>query len=332
MESVIFVKTHHMKKSVLFLVLLALATACVSSKKFKALEAQQKVCAEELEKMKQSNQDYEIKVKELKSTVDALQKEANALKADTSKLGISVRTLSRELGKSMKELDELTKTFEKYKSTGAKEASVLQKQLEQKNVELQKKSEALVTLESELKAKQKLLEEREQRVNELEELLKRQEDALNTLKKKVTDALIGFENQGLKVEQKNGKIYVSMEAKLLFKSGSIVVEADGKSALLQIGKALENETDLEIVVEGHTDTDKLSSAAIPRNNWELSVLRATSVVDILLANSKMNPARIVAAGRSEFQPVDPSDKAKNRRIEIIISPNLDELFDIISKD
>ena len=328
----IFVKTHYMKKSVLFFILLALASACVSSKKFKALEAQQKICAEELEKMKQSNQDYEAKVKELQSSVDVLKKEASTLKSDTTKLGTTLRTLSRELSKSMKELDELAKTFEKYKSTGAKEASVLQKQLEQKNIELQKKSEELVSLEAELKTKQKLLEEREQRVNELEELLKRQEDALKALKKKVTDALIGFENQGLKVEQKNGKIYVSMEAKLLFKSGSIVVEAEGKSALLQIGKALESESDLEIVVEGHTDTDKLSSAVIPRNNWELSVLRATSVVEILLANSKMNPTRIVAAGRSEFQPVDPADKAKNRRIEIIISPDLDELFDIISND
>jgi chemotaxis protein MotB len=321
-----------MKKSILFFVLLALASACVSSKKFKALEAQQKICAEELEKFKQSNQDYEAKVKDLQATVEALKKETSTLKSDTTKLGTTVRTLSRELSKSMKELDELTKTFDKYKTTGAKEASALQKQLEQKNIELQKKSEELVSLEAELKTKQKLLEEREQRVNELEELLKRQEDALKALKKKVTDALIGFENQGLKVEQKNGKIYVSMEAKLLFKSGSIVVEAEGKSALLQIGKALETESDLEIVVEGHTDTDKLSSAAIPRNNWELSVLRATSVVEILLANSKMNPTRIVAAGRSEFQPVDPADKAKNRRIEIIISPDLDELFDIISND
>jgi chemotaxis protein MotB len=99
---------------------------------------------------------------------------------------------------------------------------------------------------------------------------------------------------------------------------------------LQIGKALENEKELEIVVEGHTDTDKLSSPTFPRNNWELSVLRATSVVQILLANSAMNPERIVAAGRSEYQPVDPSDKAKNRRIEIIISPNLNALFDLIS--
>jgi len=169
-------------------------------------------------------------------------------------------------------------------------------------------------------------------VNELEQLLKRQEDALKLLKKKVTDALIGFENQGLKVEQKNGKISVSLEAKLLFKSGSIVVESQGKNALMQIGKALESEKDLEIVVEGHTDTDKLSSTSFPRNNWELSVLRATSVVEILFANSTMLPSKIVAAGRSEYQPVDLNDKAKNRRIEIIISPNLDELFDIISKD
>lgn len=102
-----------MKKSVLFFVLLALASACVSSKKFKALEAQQKICAEELDKMKQSNQDYEAKVKELQSNVDALKKEASSLKLDTAKLGSSLRTLSRELSKSMKELDELTKTFEK---------------------------------------------------------------------------------------------------------------------------------------------------------------------------------------------------------------------------
>jgi chemotaxis protein MotB len=95
---------------------------------------------------------------------------------------------------------------------------------------------------------------------------------------------------------------------------------------------LENEKELEIIVEGHTDTDKLVSASHPKSNWELSVLRATSVIDILLTNSKMNPAQLMAAGRSEFHPVDPNDKAKNRRIEIIISPNLNELFDIINKD
>ena len=328
--SLIFVKTKIMRTFVMFFTVIALATACVSSKKFKALEAQQKLCAEELAQLKKNNQDTEQKLKELQTTLNGLIKETTQLKADTTRLGSSVRTLSRELSSAMAELDDLTKTFDKYKTNGAKEASLLLKELEQKNIELQRKSEDLISLEAELKNKQKLLEEREQRVNELEELLKRQEDALIALKKKVTDALVGFENQGLKVEQKNGKIYVSMEAKLLFKSGSVVVEAEGKNALLQIGKALENEKELEIVVEGHTDTDKLNSASIPRNNWELSVLRATAVVEILLANSSLNPIQIVAAGRGEFQPVDLNDKAKNRRIEIIISPDLDELFDIIS--
>ena len=312
--------------------LLGVLSACVSSKKFKALEAKQRLCAEELDQYKLSSANLESKVKHLEMSLDSLNQNIANLRSDTAKLGSSFRGLSQELANSIKELNDLTKTFDRYKATGQKETSTLQKQLEQKTLELQKKSEALVSLESELKAKEKLLKEREQRVNELEQLLKRQEDALNLLKKKVTDALIGFENQGLKVEQKNGKIYVSMEAKLLFKSGSIVVENEGKKALLQIGKALENEKDLEIVVEGHTDTDKLNSATFPRNNWELSVLRATSVVEILLANSKMLPSKIVAAGRSEYQPVDINDKAKNRRIEIIISPNLDELFEIISKD
>lgn len=311
---------------------LILLSACVPSKKYKELLQKEKVCSEELAKYKQSSSDFEAQGKDLKLSLDMLTKERGELRKDTTELGEALRITSADLALKKNQLDQLQKAFDKYKASGAKETGALQKQLEAKTVELQKKSEDLVTLESELQAKQKLLEEREQRVNELEEMLKRQDDALKALKTKVANALVGFENKGLKVEQKNGKIYVSLEAKLLFKSGSIVVEAEGKGALVQIGKALENEKDLEIVVEGHTDTDKLSSATFPRNNWELSVLRATSVVDILLANSKMNPIKIVAAGRSEFLPVDPSDKAKNRRIEIIISPDLDALFEIISNN
>ena len=152
------------------------------------------------------------------------------------------------------------------------------------------------------------------------------------LKARVANALRNFENQGLTVVQKNGKIYVSLEAKLLFNSGSTKVEEEGKAALVELAKVLETERDLEIVVEGHTDTDKLTSSVSPKNNWELSVLRATAVVELMLANSNMSPAQVMAAGRSEFHPVDPNDKTKNRRIEIIISPNLNELFEIISNE
>jgi chemotaxis protein MotB len=123
-----------------------------------------------------------------------------------------------------------------------------------------------------------------------------------------------------------------MEAKLLFASGSTLVEPNGKKALIELAKVLEQEKELEVIVEGHTDTDKLVSPNHPKSNWELSVLRATSVIDIILTNSKISPKQLIAAGRSEFHPVDVNDKAKNRRIEIIISPNLVELYDIINKD
>ena len=149
------------------------------------------------------------------------------------------------------------------------------------------------------------------------------------MKDKVAAALTGFTDKGLTVEQKNGKVYVSMEAKLLFPSGSTKVDSKGKEALVKLAKALEGVSDLEIVVEGHTDTDKMSSSSHPKNNWELSVLRATAVVEIMMANSTITPQILSASGRSEYHPVDPSDKAKNRRIEVIITPNLDELFKII---
>lgn len=319
-----------MKSLFLLVFSCSVLVSCVSAKKFKALEAKEKACSEELAKKTLSSNDFETKWKEVKSKLDLSSKEVTQLKTDTSLLGEENRSKNQEYNLLKKDYDQLEASFEKYKNLGSKEMSSLQNKLEEKSEELQKKSEELLALEKELKAKQLQLEEREQKVNELQELLDRQENALKSLKKRVTDALIGFENKGLKIEQKNGKIYVSMDAKLLFKSGSIVVENEGKNALLQIGKALENEKELEIVVEGHTDTDKLNSATFPRNNWELSVLRATSVVQILLANSAMNPERIVAAGRSEYQPVDVADKAKNRRIEIIISPNLNALFDLIS--
>jgi len=198
-------------------------------------------------------------------------------------------------------------------------------------LELQRKEDALATLESELATKSRLLVEREQRVNELEELIQRKDEAVKALKTKVANALKGFENKGLTVIQKNGKIYVSLEAKLLFNSGSTFVEAEGKKALIDLAKVLETEKEVEIIVEGHTDTDKFTSPNSPKNNWELSVLRSTAVVEIMTSNSKVNPAQLMAAGRSEYIPVDTKDKAKNRRIEIIISPNLNELFEIIKR-
>jgi chemotaxis protein MotB len=315
-----------------FFIVLLLLSACVPAKKYKDLLEREKVCSEELAKFKKSSGEYEALSKDLQTKFANASRDLSKLIQDTTALGSKYRLLLRDYNIIDGEYKSLEKSFDKLKNLSARETAELQNQLEAKNNELQIKEDALLKLDQELKEKQRLLIEREKRVNELEEAIRKKEAAVQLLKAKVANALRGFENKGLSVVQKNGKIYVSLEAKLLFKSGSTFVEEEGVRALVELGKALESEKDLEIIVEGHTDTDKLNSSTSPKNNWELSVLRATSVVQILLNNSNMTPSQIMAGGRGEFLPIDESDKAKNRRIEVIISPNLNELFEIISNE
>lgn len=309
----------------------ALVFSCVPAKKYNELVAREKAASEELAKYKQSSLDFEAKLQDLNLKSEAMKKDIAQLKKDTTKLGSDYRFMQAQYDLMVMENEANERKIEQMRLAGAKETAGYQADIEAKNQELIRRELALKNLEAELGNKSKLLEEREQRVTELEEMIKRKDDAMKSLKTRVATALKGFENKGLTIVEKNGKIYVSLEAKLLFPSGSTAVEAEGKKALVELAKVLESEKDLEIIVEGHTDTDKLTSLTHPKNNWELSVLRATSVVEIMTANSKMNPAQLMAAGRSEYHPVDTKDKAKNRRIEIIISPNLNELFEIINQ-
>jgi chemotaxis protein MotB len=309
-----------------------LITSCVPIKKYNELLAKEQACSEELEKYKNSALDCDGKLKDAEANLLTSKEKISQLVKDTASLGLKIRDLSTQKAKLNTEKESLNAELEKLRDKGAKQTATLQAELDAKNLELQRKEDELLLLEAELKKKEELLAEREQRVNELEELLKRKDEAAQLLKSKIASALKGFENQGLTVIEKDGKIYVSMEAKLLFASGSTAVEANGKKALIELAKVLELEKEIEIIVEGHTDTDKLISNAHPKSNWELSVLRATAVVDILITNSKVNPAQLMAAGRSEFHPVDASNKAKNRRIEIILSPNLNELYELINQD
>ena len=196
--------------------------------------------------------------------------------------------------------------------------------------ELQEREDRLNRLERDLNEKSALLEARSQRVEELESLLAARERAAEALRARLAEALLGFQGKGLNVEQRNGKVYVSMEAQLLFPSGSAQVDPMGREALVGLAEVIAEQSDLEIVVEGHTDTDQVRSTSIPRNNWELSVLRATAVVGILLENPQVDPSMLSASGRSEYHPVDANDKAKNRRIEVILAPNLDSLYQLIS--
>ena len=311
--------------------LVLLISSCVPANKYNELVEKEKLCSEELNKYKTSALNAQAEAADFKSKHSLLTKQVSQLKSDTTKLGADYRTMYAKYAKLAQINESLETTYNKLRLTGAKESAHLHSDLESKQIELQKKEDALLKLEKELLEKQALLVEREQRVNELETIIREQDEATQLLKSKVANALKGFANKGLKVEEKNGKIYVSLEAKLLFNSGSTSVETEGQEALIDLAKVLETEKDLEMIVEGHTDTDKMAGTKHPKNNWELSVLRSTSVIEIMLANSDINPTQLMAAGRSEFIPVDPNDKAKNRRIEIIISPNLNALYEIIGR-
>jgi len=174
---------------------------------------------------------------------------------------------------------------------------------------------------------------REKRLKEVEEVLRKRDEATNQLKEKLQKALLGFTASGLTVEIKNGKVYVSLMDKLLFPSGSIIIDEKGKQALAQLAKVLKEQPEINIAVEGHTDNQKVNNLGQIKDNWDLSVLRSTSVVRYLTDVEKVESVRMTATGKGEFQPLGPNTgadgRSKNRRIEIVLSPKLDELYNLI---
>ena len=196
-----------------------------------------------------------------------------------------------------------------------------------------KLSKALLAKSEELDAKEKLLKEREKTLDEMNEVIARQDSITKSLNSILRNALLGFNSDELSVEIKNGKVYVSMSDKLLFKSGSSAVEAKGKEALKLLGGVLDKNLDIDILVEGHTDNVPIKTS-VYKDNWDLSVARATSIVRILAGDYKIAPTRMTASGKGEFFPKADNGtaegRAKNRRTEIILSPKLDELMKLLN--
>lgn len=199
-------------------------------------------------------------------------------------------------------------------------------QAEQFNTTLKQKSDELL-------AKEKLLLERENALADLKKKLSRQDSITKRLNDVLRNALLGFQSDELSVEIKNGKVYVSMSDKLLFKSGSAAIEDKGKEAIKVLAEVLGKNPDIDILVEGHTDNIPIKTS-VYRDNWDLSVARATSIVRILTDEYKIPPTRLTASGRGEFSPRSsnetPEGRANNRRTEIILSPKLDEIMNIIN--
>ena len=317
-------------KTIVAIASILFAVSCVSIKKYNELEDNYNKCLEDQANYKTKALDFENQVKELTVQMAQMSTDIEQMKSDTTQMGKDYRTAKMDYDKIYQTNQLLEQKYADVVASGSKSNAALINDLEQSKIDLQKKEDRLNQLEKELNARERALQEKEVRIAELEQILANKDEATRLLKEKIATALRGFADKGITVVERDGRIYVSMEAKLLFASGKTDVNEEGKGALIGLAKVLEAQEDIDILVEGHTDVDPLKSGSHPKDNWELSVLRATSVVKLMLANSKMDPMRITAAGRSEFHPVDPNDKAKNRRIEIIITPDLSELFELIN--
>jgi len=318
----------------------SLLFSCVPALKYEKLKTQQDACKEE-------NTALKSQVQSLEEQNDELTNSTNRLKAEQKATQEEIAALT-EAYKQMKiNCDNINDTYQilvdknKEILAGNKSATqTLMEQLQKSQEDLQAQEDALRALETSLLKKEESLNKlnialaaREQRVNELETMIARKDSLVKALKDKVKEALLGFENNGLTIEQKNGKVYVSLDNSLLFTSGSYDVGTKGTEVLKKLAKVLEQNEDINIVVEGHTDNVPLKGKGDIRDNWDLSVKRATSVVKIITTSSKVDPKRLTAAGRSEYMPLDLSNtvdgRKKNRRIEIILTPDLDELFELL---
>ena len=290
-----------MKKQQILCILLSvafIATGCVTKSKYKELDAKYQKCAEDLNYTNSEKIDFENKSKDLTTEVANLKKQIENLKEDTAAMGRRIRIVERNLDKTKGDYDNLLKSFT------------------DQNI-----------------SKNALLAEKEARLNELQSILDQKDAEVKALRDKVANALKGFEDMGLTIYEKNGKVYVSLDEKLLFASGSWDIDSKGREALTELGKVLANDSNINVVIEGHTDNVPYKGSGNVKDNWDLSVLRATAVVKEILKNKEINPQRISASGRSEYVPIDTEDtreaRAKNRRTEIILTPKLDELFQII---
>lgn len=273
---------------------------------------------------------------------EMLTKQVRKLEKDTTLLGNSYRKLNSlytELNNTYEKIIASNKELISEKSAKSNEILVelntMKDKLKQKQDELLKKEMALKERNEKLQSLSSQLDQREQKVNELEHKLNQKDSALQNLKTTINKALFNFLDKGVTVETRNNKIYLTLEEQLLFPSGKYTVDKKGEQALLEIAKVLKQNPDITVMVEGHTDDVPVISGSRFKDNWELSVLRATEVVKILNEKGDIPGNRLIAAGRSYYVPVidkdTPEARTKNRRTEIILTPDLKEIFDLINK-
>jgi len=321
--------------------------SCVSSKKYKELQSKRDSAEVENQKLKDKNRQLKTLGNEMSSKISRMTKQLTALEKDTTDLGKKYRYAARNYRGMNINYNDLLKKYNNLLAGNEKETKRILAELQKAQGDLMRREDSLAVMEKdyvakkadldrmsqELAAAQSKLAEKEMAYSELKSEMEKKDSIMNSLKNSVTEALSGFENNGLTITRKNGQVYVSMDEKLLFPSGSFAINANGKDALIKLAKVLEDNKDIKVLVEGHTDSLRYSGSGNLLDNWDLSVKRATSIVRVLIGNSHLNPQQVTAAGRGEYLPVATNKtkegRAKNRRTEIIIQPNLEKLYELV---
>jgi chemotaxis protein MotB len=340
-------KDQTMKKSLVpilgILTIIMLSVSCVSGKKFGSLQDTSRQFMNERDAFKSDNIGLGMQNKELEAKLAALEKNMGTVKQDISAAERARDKAVEDYNRISSKYTELQNAQDDLVKGNVKETQKLLAELQAAQENLQKKEDLLRQLSQSLDTKKASLDEltfelekKNAKLAELEKILDAQKKIVQDLKSKVSDALLGFENNGLTVSMKNGKVYVSLDEKLLFKSASYDIDANGRNALKKLAGVLEKNPGIQITIEGHTDNVPYNPGSGQlRDNWDLSVKRATTVVRVLIEGSKIDAKRLTASGRSQYLPVDDRNttdaRQKNRRTEIVLTPDLTELYQLIDK-
>ena len=317
-----------MPKKIIVLGLIVLnITACVSSKSFNDLDVKYRQLKSDYDALALNNTNEIGEKNELQDQLNALQATYDITLSERIQLEKDLEMLQKNYNQLNTAYTALEQNSSKALEENAKKNRALLEALALKEEALALENERLMRLQADM-------QERSDRIAELEELIAAKDQAMKDLKNSISKALTAFEGKGLTVEQRNGKVYVSMENKLLFKSGSWSVGNQGRNAIEQLGSVLAENPDIAVLIEGHTDNVPFSNGGKITNNWDLSTKRATAIISILSENKAISLNNLTAAGRSEYAPVESNDtaigKAKNRRIEVVLTPKLDEISKLLN--
>ncbi|WP_053971042.1 OmpA family protein [Mangrovimonas sp. ST2L15] len=316
-------------KSRFLLILTAIVfVSCVSPKVYKDLESKYNALQEDHQNLKKSYDD-------LLAEKNQAQNELNTLLADYEKSQSDQSKLSGELAALKSNYNNLKNSYDALEENSSSALAENAQKNRELLAKLEAKEQALAAESARLETLRRELEERSNRVAELEGVIAAKDAAMTQLKDAISRALTDFEGKGLTIEQRDGKVYVSMENKLLFESGSWAVGASGRQAVKQLGTVLADNPEIAVLIEGHTDNVPYSGGGNLQGNWDLSAKRATAIVQLLMENPRIKPDNLTAAGRGEFLPIASNDsaegKARNRRIEVILTPKLDEISKILNE-